>query len=559
MNRNNLKIILSTIGIAIVVALMGTATYAYFTLEIEGEGKNNTLSTFSKNMEITYTETSNVTLENAYTGDSLTKTFTVANTGNTDVYYNVTLEDVVNNFAKPEELQYAIRESNDVAYRNDSALPTSDATMLSDIKISSGETHSYTLEIIFLSLSNTDQSYNMGKTFSGKINVVPSENSSKLMNLKENSLAYKVMSSESSILVPENPITSKVTNLSSISSNIANKEIGLFKLDLSSGSEITSSKSVGYINNTYNGTKIYFYHGVAKTDSTNNVLFAGYCWNILRTTETVGVKMIYAGVPTDGACADVTGDDSIIGTSAFNTNADSNAYVGYMYGTPNSSTYAEEHKNANNSTIKTMLENWYENNLLQYNDYIEDTNYCNDRSMNEISLTLAATPDFFKYGYGKQLTGYSLYEGVEKVSCLDEKSKFSVNKKLNTYPIGLPSVDEIMLNGVSNVWYTRRRYTIDNIISGVSSNNNYKIDVIFLGLDKATTVTTFLNSSNVYWTMSPAYFDGTSAYNFTVDNNNAVPTTVDTVAGVRPVIALKSNVVVLSGDGSLSSPYKITE
>ena len=88
-------------GIAIIVALMGTATYAYFTLEIEGVGKNNILRTFNKNMEITYTETSNVTLENAYTGDSLTKTFTVKNTGNTDVYYNVVLENVVNNFAKP--------------------------------------------------------------------------------------------------------------------------------------------------------------------------------------------------------------------------------------------------------------------------------------------------------------------------------------------------------------------------------------------------------------------------------------------------------------------------
>ena len=237
MNRNNLKIILSSIGIAIVVALMGTATYAYFTLEIEGEGKNNILSTFSKNMEITYTETSNITLENAYTGDTVTKTFTVKNTGDVDVYYNVTLEDVVNDFAKPEELQYAIRETNDVAYRNDSALPTSDATILSDIKISSGTTHSYTLEIIFLSLDNTDQSYNMGKTFSGKINVVPSENSSKLMNLKENSLIYKVMNSSSSILVSDNPLTSGKTTLDN---------------STSSGSTISRSTPVVYTNNANN-------------------------------------------------------------------------------------------------------------------------------------------------------------------------------------------------------------------------------------------------------------------------------------------------------------------
>ena len=539
--KNNLKIILSSIGIAILVALMGTATYAYFTLEIEGVGKNNILRTFNKNMEITYTETSNITLENAYTGDTVTKTFTVKNTGNTDVYYNVVLENVVNNFAKPEELQYAIRESNNVVLRNDSALPANDATMLSDIKISSGETHSYTLEIIFLSLSDTDQSYNMGKTFSGKINVVPSKNSSTLMNLKENSLAYKVMSGNSSIWVSENPLTYDTSVLDN---------------SLSS----TDPTPLSYTNNTYNGTKIYFYRKVTKTDSTNNVLFAGYCWNILRTTETAGVKMIYAGAPTDGACTDVTGDDSIIGTSAFNTNADSNAYVGYMYGTPNSSTYAEEHKNVNNSTIKTMLENWYASNLLQYNDYIEDTTFCNDRSMNEISLALAATPDFFKYGYGKQLTGYSLYEGIDKFSCLDSNSEFSVSKKLNTYPIGLPSADEVMSGGIINSWQERSirlRHSLSNVSN--FSNNINQNNIILLGLNKPTTVTTFLNSSNVYWTMSPAYFDGTSAYNFTVDNNNAIPATVDTVAGVRPVIALKSTATVISGDGSLNSPYKITE
>lgn len=178
--KNNLKIILSSIGIAILVALMGTATYAYFTLEIEGEGKNNMLRTFNKNMEITYTETSNVTLENAYTGDSVTKTFTVKNTGDTDVYYNVVLENVVNNFAKKEELVYTISEASGAASKNNVIVPTSDATILSDIKIAVGKTHSYTLTITFLSLE-TDQSYNMNKTFSGKINIVPSENSSTLM------------------------------------------------------------------------------------------------------------------------------------------------------------------------------------------------------------------------------------------------------------------------------------------------------------------------------------------------------------------------------------------
>ena len=91
MNRISLKILLSSIGIVIILALMCTATYAYFTLDIEGSGNTISMTTFNKNMQVTYTDTSNVTMVNAYTGSSISKTFTVENTGDTDVYYNVIL------------------------------------------------------------------------------------------------------------------------------------------------------------------------------------------------------------------------------------------------------------------------------------------------------------------------------------------------------------------------------------------------------------------------------------------------------------------------------------
>ena len=513
--KNNLKIILSSIGIAILVALMGTATYAYFTLEIEGVGKNNILRTFNKNMEITYTETSNVTLENAYTGDSVTKTFTVKNTGNTDVYYNVVLENVVNNFAKPEELTYKIEEASGAAFRNDAAVPTSDTTILSDIKIKTGETHTYTFMITFLSL-DTDQSYNMGKTFSGKINVVPSENSSTLMNLKENSLTYKIINSDSSIYTNGDNIISGA-DFATESADI-NNNLHVSKLAL----EQAGSGVLYHTNQSINGTKIYFYEG--SNSINNNVLFGGYCWKIIRTTETAGVKMIYNGVPTNGACTNATGDAATIGNSVFNTNASYNAYVGYMYGTPNSSTYAEEHKNTNNSTIKTMLENWYANNLLQYNDYIEDTNYCNDRSMSEKTISDVV---YSKNGYGTSITGYDFLDKINTYACLNSKDKFNVKNKQNAYPIGLITANEAMFSGITTA--------------------------------SGKTATPFLSNSAQYWTMSPAYFDGTNANNYIVNDYYLSPVTVDTVAGVRPVIALKSTATVISGNGSLSSPYKITE
>ena len=551
MNRNNLKIILSSMGIAIVVALMCTATYAYFTLEIEGVGKNNILRTFNKNMEITYTETSNVTLENAYTGDSVTKTFTVKNTGDTDVYYNVVLENVVNDFAKPEELKYIIEEASGAAYRNDAAVPTSNTTILSDIKIKTGETHSYTLEIIFIDVGD-DQSYNMNKTFSGKINVVPSENSSTLMNLKENSLAYKIMNNSSAVLFKNVlldliPLSNKETDLQG---NIVTLSDTL--------GEASSNNKLYYTNYSENGRRIFFYKG----DNTlgNNVLFGGYCWKIIRTTETAGVRMIYNGVPTNGACTNATGDAATIGNSVFNTNANYNSYVGYMYGTPNSSTYAEEHKNINNSTIKTMLENWYVTNLLQYNDYIEDTTFCNSKIIVDYSLSLLPnTKNYTTDGFGNSATSYTYKADF---SCSLSNDNFSVKNRNNKYPIGLLEYSEANIVGID--------YIISDGNSGTGGGSmlqgsffdkisDLKIERLSSNEISAQTTDSYLSNSGEYWTMTPHDFYDNVASVISIFNSMYKFEPVNTSLGVRPVIALKSNVVVLSGDGSLSSPYKITK
>ena len=71
-----------------------------------------------------------------------------------------------------------------------------------------------------------------------------------------------------------------------------------------------------------------------------NVIFGGFCWQMFRTTDTGGVKLIYNGIPSNGKCNN-TGTDQQIGTSVFNTYYNSLADVGYMYNTryvPNSKT-----------------------------------------------------------------------------------------------------------------------------------------------------------------------------------------------------------------------------
>ena len=139
------------------------------------------------------------------------------------------------------------------------------------------------------------------------------------------------------------------------------------------------------------GTSYYF----RGTPDNNWVKFAGFYWRILRVNGNGSIRMIYAGdanvidnldnkeeVLANGY-DDGDTDYTQIGTSAYNTLANDNAYVGYMYGATNASTYEETHANINNSTIKIVVDNWYKTNIEDkgYANYVSDTIFCNDRSL----------------------------------------------------------------------------------------------------------------------------------------------------------------------------------
>ena len=79
------------------------------------------------------------------------------------------------------------------------------------------------------------------------------------------------------------------------------------------------------------------YHWYAETDeegtevqNRNNVIFANYCWQMIRTTDTGGVKLIYNGRPENNQCLDDRG--TYIGASDWVWNyLDSYFYYGDSY------------------------------------------------------------------------------------------------------------------------------------------------------------------------------------------------------------------------------------
>ena len=119
--------------------------------------------------------------------------------------------------------------------------------------------------------------------------------------------------------------------------------IGDLKLDLYHTIENRYNQDKTYLG-LYNGegadtyaNPVYYYKGNVQN---NNVLFGGFCWKIVRTTETGGVKIVYNGVQKNGSCNNI-GIDSQIGTSVFNKDYNSPAYAGYMYNTVYTSSYKE--------------------------------------------------------------------------------------------------------------------------------------------------------------------------------------------------------------------------
>ncbi|MBQ8891756.1 MAG: hypothetical protein IJ068_02705, partial [Bacilli bacterium] len=84
-----------------------------------------------------------------------------------------------------------------------------------------------------------------------------------------------------------------------------------------------------YMNSTASDKyPIYYFRGNYQN---NNVVFAGYCWKMVRTTDTGGIKMIYNGTyDATNKCVHASNTSSTtgLGNSAFNSNYKSLAYMG---------------------------------------------------------------------------------------------------------------------------------------------------------------------------------------------------------------------------------------
>ena len=183
MKRNNIiKILLVSFITLILLSILGY-TYAFFSLQIEGTGKDIVMSTGDLRLE--YKDETELRLENAVPGDTISKVITVKNIGTENATYSLYWGNLINtidnyelhltldcksytNYGETSQTENGTCEN---IYR---AVPISDTVTTGNIKgnisIDPNITHEYTVTLKFDN-KKYDQNYNKNKTFTGQIGI----------------------------------------------------------------------------------------------------------------------------------------------------------------------------------------------------------------------------------------------------------------------------------------------------------------------------------------------------------------------------------------------------
>ena len=174
--------------------------------------------------------------------------------------------------------------------------------------------------------------------------------------------------------------------------------------------------------------------------------------------------------------------------------------------------------NKNDSTIKVYIDSWYESNIKdKYDNKLEDTVFCNDRSTTSLG---GWNPN------GGDTTQYLRFKNYDtnnqSLVCANETDRFSHGntKAYLKYSIGLLSEPELRLAGYgSNHYFNNGQHV------WLASPNHLDFGVAYVRLAS-----------------SGVFSDGGAVYGS---------------SGVRPSVSLKPNTEFTDGDGSFTNPFVI--
>jgi len=513
-------LLLMAVSVFCLIAIVFSSSYAYFKARIVNNTNPFELIGGTIKLQLN---------ENSISGDKLLpildsqkdtssqiKNFTVKRTddSNIDVCYNVYLviESISDNIKNSKYMKYELTNGSSTTTGNFSTAAYQDGKaiiLLAQNKyLSKTNTtgDAYSLKVWLSYDGSVDQTSLLGGNFSAHIYAQGNSGNTCPGSIETKPTLYDKLLSDKSTRPGERTDFSKV---------------------------LTDNNTNTLYTSTEDSKTVYYFAGNA-TDNWvkfgKNASNQDLYWRIIRTNSDGSVRLLYHGTSTAAT-------DAVINTSTkFNEKYNDPMYVGYMYGTSNATSI--DRTNTINSTIKGIIDTWYENNLkTNYTKYLSTTAvYCNDRSNPAGGYNTGSTA--FYYGaYTRLYTNKA-----PTYDCTDTNDKFTVdtstgNGKLK-YPIALMTADEVSFAG--GLWATNAStWYYYNSAKGSSTGSTY------------------------WWLLSPSNWIGYRAYVFYVyGSSNPGYLNDDGVYytyGVRPAVSLKSCVKTSGGDGSASAPYTIEE
>ena len=306
--------------------------------------------------------------------------------------------------------------------------------------------------------------------------------------------------------------------------------------------ESTNSSTIYYVSLTGGATaeeimdkEIIFGNNVIYDNATGQYTLTNTTTSTIRNWEdnrsTIGNGYHYT-------CLNETGTCSTVKYINYITSASTRSYGTIYYVELNNGINIEtavkkmttESELTTNSKIKTAIDSWYENNMVEYTNKLENTIWCNDRTIGQYGgwdKDGSSTKYLYYQKYYDMTSNYT-----PKLTCENPNDAYTLsveyggvegygNNKLK-YPVALLTADEIMLAGGKN-----------------STNKTY-----------------YLYTGQNWWSLSPGYFGNYNAYGFNVTSNGDLNNyRVNISYGVRPSVSLAPGTKSLDGDGTPETPY----
>lgn len=306
----------------------------------------------------------------------------------------------------------------------------------------------------------------------------------------------------------------------------------LIKLKVN-GTDTTSFTYSGtYMNNspTYVG---YMYGNVYTQSSSNwttNAKFgSGFVWdgsNYTLTDATVTTPDNTHHYSCNSADATATCASL---RYVFQTSGSYKYYITLTGGKGVEQAITEMKTNVTNSNAKSKVDEWYAANLTSFTSKLEDAIYCSDRSKRTNSNNgwtasggNISQPLYFG-AYGRR------YMGIPSLDCVNKNDSFtwknsSGNQQL-TYPVGLLTVDEMMIAGADYETSNANLYIVGGagyVSMSPSQFYNGRSDIFSLNYDGG-------------------YYENSTSNSY----------------GIRPVITIKPGTSLSGGDGTVNNPFVI--